>query len=216
MLWESWDWLRPGFTGDLRGRYQVNTGPFSLSCSGSSWEPWTSAVLVASSFQPASVWRSHRFLSDWRTDFTNRTEHCWAVTASCQRLNQSHGSRIGLWMQLWRHEAWLTLRRGPFRWRWKPLGCACERSLTLFSGVKTIRHLYCPFPGWALTHPVYWKEFNRRQLGPYGPWSHPKSLVMIALFYTGCSLHALSFPRLGKFEICFCRSSLVCYCSLTH
>lgn len=58
----------------------------------------------------------------------------------------------------------------------------------LFWGVKTIRRLYCPFPGWALTHPVYWKEFNRRQLGPTGAWSHPKSLVMIALFYTGCSL----------------------------
>lgn len=32
-LWESWDWLRPGFTGDLRGRYQVNAGSFSFSSS---------------------------------------------------------------------------------------------------------------------------------------------------------------------------------------
>lgn len=76
--------------------------------------------------------------------------------------------------------------------------------LPLFWGVKTIRHLYCPFPGWALTHPVYWKEFNRRQLGPYRAWSHPKSLVMIVLFYTG-SL---------QWDSCFCHYSLVCYSRL--
>lgn len=69
----------------------------------------------------------------------------------------------------------------------------CERSLQLYWRVKTIRHLYCPFPGWAWVHPVYWKEFNRGQLGPYRAWSHPKSLVMIALFDTDCLLHALSF-----------------------
>lgn len=41
-------------------------------------------------------------------------------------------------------------------------------SLPLFWGVKTIAHSYCRFPSWASTHPVYWREFNGRQLGPAG------------------------------------------------
>lgn len=84
-------------------------------------------------------------------------------------------------------EAWQASSRYPQR-RSTGDGNLWDVRLPLFWGVKTIRRLYCPFPGWALTHPVYWKEFNRRQLGPTGAWSHPKSLEMIALFHTGCSL----------------------------
>lgn len=85
-LWESWDWLRPGFTGDLRGRYQVNTGRLcfffmlglQLRVLNLCW--WLLASLGCFlSLQPASVWRSRRFMSVWRTDFANLTQHLLAA-----------------------------------------------------------------------------------------------------------------------------------------
>lgn len=116
---------------------------------------------------------------------------------------------MGLELQLWRND-----RPAHVTQAMETSGkSVCDGSMPLFWRVKTIRHLYCPFPGSALTHPVYWKEFNRRQLGPYRAWSRPKSL---ALFHTGCSLHALSLslPLSRKLGFCFRRPSLLCYSHL--
>ena len=184
---------------------------FPFSCCGSSWEPRTTAV-SKSWLLPLSnlLW-----CEDLRTDFTNRTEHHWAAVTSCRRLNRSHSHGLGLWTQLWRHDRLAHITQSAVPLAMETSGMSvCERSLPLFWGVKTIRHLYCPFPGWALTHPVYWKEFNRRQLGPYGAWSHPKSLVMIALFYTGCSLHALTLSFSRKIKMSFCHYTLWCVISV--
>lgn len=130
----------------------------------------------------------------------NWTEHPLAAVAFCPRLNWT----CCLWTQLWRHDrlALITQSAAPLTIETSAMS-VCQRSLPLFWEVKTIRHLYCPFPGWASTHPVYWKEFNRRQLGPYGAWSHPKSLVMIALFYTGCPHHAFSISLSTELKIVF-------------
>ena len=161
-----------------------------------------SIILVGSSCQWVSrtVWseNGNRFLSYWRTSSTE-LNIIWLLRSQVYEHNS------------WGMRACLTLPRVLFRWRWKPLGCQFVKDPCLyFWGVKTIRHLYCPFPGWALTHPVYWKEFNRRQLGPYGAWSHPKSLVMIALFCTGCPLfHSLgSWTFVFPFPLC---SVITCY-----
>lgn len=100
-------------------------------------------VLVASFLQPAS----QRFLSAWRTDFTNWTERHSAAVASSFRL------------------AHITLSAVPLAKETSRI-TVCERALPLFWRVKTIRRLYCPFPCWDLTHPVYWKEFTGDSWSP--------------------------------------------------
>lgn len=193
MLWESWGWLRPGFTGDLRNRYQVNSGRFFFSplfhapAPAESPEPLLPPVSKSWLLPPSLLWCEDLLdsCSTGKPISPNCSEHHSAAAASFLE------TELITWPQFKfmdaALEAWQAGSRYP-QCRSTGDGNLWDVRSPLFWGVKTIRRLYCPFPGWALTHPVYWKEFNRRQLGPTGAWSHPKSLVMIALFYTGCSL----------------------------
>lgn len=148
-MWESWDWLRPGFR-DLRARYQVST--VSFSCYGSSWEPLLLACSLGCFLSPTCI-----------SEFLVCLEEQISPTElSVIRLPWLH--RFGLWAQLSRL-AHITLGAVPPALETSRI-TVCERALPLFWGVKTIRRLYCPFPCWDLTHPVYWKEFTGDSWSP--------------------------------------------------